>query len=151
MSIDYTQLHNEPPRVKRLHPDATLPTRAHEHDAGWDLHALEHDQLQPGETRKIRTGIAVGVPVGQVGDVRSRSGLAARNIIVANSPGTVDPGYTGEVKVLMTNRTHKRFIISPGDRIAQLVFIYTNTRPIVEVDDLGDSDRGEAGFGSTGI
>lgn len=148
---DYRPLYDEAPKVKRLHPNATLPTRAHEHDAGWDLHALERDQLQPGETCMIRTGIAVAVPVGQFGDVRSRSGLAARNIIVANSPGTVDPGYTGEVKVLLTNRTHKRFTISPGDRIAQLVFIYTNTRPIVEVDDLGDSDRGEAGFGSTGI
>lgn len=148
---DYTSLYNEPPKVKRLHPNATLPTRAHEHDAGWDLHALEHDQLQPGETRKIRTGIAVGVPVGQVGDVRSRSGLAARNIIVANSPGTLDPGYTGEVKVLLANRTHKRFIINPGDRIAQLVFTYINTQPMVEVDELDATERGEGGFGSTGI
>ena len=148
---DYTDLYNEPPKVKRVHPDATLPTRAHEHDAGWDLHALEHDRLQPGETRMIRTGIAVAVPVGQVGDVRSRSGLASRNITVTNSPGTIDPGYTGEVKVLLSNRTAKRFTINPGDRIAQLVFTYTNTQPLVEVEHLDATERGEGGFGSTGI
>lgn len=148
---DYSNLYNEPPKVKRVHPNATLPTRAHEHDAGWDLHALEHDQLQPGETRMIRTGIAIAVPVGQVGDVRSRSGLASRNITVTNSPGTIDPGYTGEVKVLLSNRTRRRFTIEPGDRIAQLVFTYTNTQPLQVVDELDDSERGEAGFGSTGI
>lgn len=148
---DYTPLYNEAPRVKRLHPNATLPTRAHEHDAGWDLHALEHDQLQPGETRMIRTGIAIAVPVGQVGDVRSRSGLSARNVTVANSPGTIDPGYRGEVKVLLSNRTAKRFTINPGDRIAQLVFTYTNTQPLQLVDELDATERGGNGFGSTGI
>ena len=148
---DYTDLYNEPPKVKRVHPNATLPTRAHEHDAGWDLHALEHDRLQPGETRMIRTGIAIAVPVGQVGDVRSRSGLASRNITVTNSPGTIDPGYRGEVKVLLSNRTRRRFTINPGDRIAQLVFTYTNTQPLQVVDELDQTDRGEAGFGSTGI
>ena len=148
---DYTDLYNEAPKVKRVHPNATLPTRAHEHDAGWDLHALEHDRLQPGETRMIRTGIAIAVPVGQVGDVRSRSGLASRNITVTNSPGTIDPGYRGEVKVLLSNRTRRRFTINPGDRIAQLVFTYTNTQPLQVVDELDQTDRGEAGFGSTGI
>ena len=148
---DYRPLYDEAPKVKRLHPNATLPTRAHEHDAGWDLHALEHDRLQPGETRMIRTGIAVAVPVGQVGDVRSRSGLASRNITVTNSPGTIDPGYRGEVKVLLSNRTRRRFTINPGDRIAQLVFTYTNTQPLVVVDEIDASERGEAGFGSTGI
>ena len=148
---DYRPLYDEAPKVKRLHPNATLPTRAHEHDAGWDLHALEHDRLQPGETRMIRTGIAVAVPVGQVGDVRSRSGLASRNITVTNSPGTIDPGYRGEVKVLLSNRTRRRFTINPGDRIAQLVFTYTNTQPLQLVDELDTSERGEGGFGSTGI
>ncbi len=148
---DYRPLYDEAPRVKRLHPNATLPTRAHDQDAGWDLHALEHDRLQPGETRMIRTGIAVAVPVGQVGDVRSRSSLASGNITVTNSPGTIDPGYTGEVKVLLSNRTRRRFTIEPGDRIAQLVFTYTNTQPLQVVDELDASERGEGGFGSTGI
>lgn len=147
---DYTILYNKPPMVKRLHPNATLPTRAHEHDAGWDLHALEHDRVESGETRMIRTGIAIAVPVGQVGDVRSRSGLSTRNVTVANSPGTIDPGYTGEVKVLLRNLSHKPFHIKPGDRIAQLVFTYTNTQPLQEVDDLAPSERGTNGFGSTG-
>lgn len=147
---DYTILYNKPPMVKRLHPNATLPTRAHEHDAGWDLHALEHDRVESGETRMIRTGIAIAVPVGQCGDVRSRSGLASRGITVANSPGTIDPGYTGEVKVLLKNSTTKTFTIGPGDRIAQLVITYINTAKPIEVDHLDDSERGEGGFGSTG-
>lgn len=147
---DYTELYNEPPRVKRLHPDATLPTRAHEHDAGWDLYALEGAQLGPGCIKKVRTGVAVGVPVGQVGDVRPRSGLATAGITVANSPGTVDAGYRGELIVLLANHGLDPLHINPGDRIAQLVFTYINTQPLVEVEHLDTTERGEGGFGSTG-
>ena len=147
---DYRTLYDEPPKVKRLHPNAMLPTRAHDHDAGWDLHALEHDLLQPGETRMIRTGIAIAVPVGQVGDVRSRSGLASRNVTVANSPGTIDPGYTGELIVMLHNRGRDRLNVHKGDRIAQLVFTYTNTQPLQLVDELDPTERGTNGFGSTG-
>lgn len=147
---DMRSLYDEPLRVKRLHPDAQLPTRAHDLDAGFDIHALETTSVRPGETKAVRTGIAIGVPAGQVGDVRSRSGLAAKNITVANSPGTVDAGYTGEVKVLLRNTGARTYTAHPGDRIAQLVLTYTNTAPLIEVDELGDSDRGEGGFGSTG-
>lgn len=137
-------------RVKRLHPDAQLPTRAHDLDAGFDIHALETTSVQPGETKAVRTGIAIGVPAGQVGDVRSRSGLASRNIIVANSPGTIDPGFVGEVKVLLRNTGAHTYTAHPGDRIAQLVLTYTNTHPLIEVDQLDQTERGEGGFGSTG-
>lgn len=148
---DYSTIYNEMPKITRLDTHATIPTRAHKDDAGWDLHALEHDQVQPGETRMIRTGIAIAVPVGQCGDVRSRSGLASRGITVANSPGTIDSGYRGEVKVLLKNSTTKTFTIGPGDRIAQLVFTYTNIQPLMVVDQLDQTERGENGFGSTGI
>lgn len=147
---DITSFYNDAPKIRRVHPDATLPTRAHNTDAGWDLHALEHDEVQPGETRKIRTGIAVAIPPGQVGDIRPRSGLASRGITVANSPGTVDTGYRGEVLVLLRNTSAKVFKVAPGDRIAQLVFTYINTQPLIVVDELEDTERGENGFGSTG-
>lgn len=146
----YKNLYDEAPKVMRVHREAMLPTRAHAEDAGWDLHALEHDRVETGETRMIRTGIAIAVPVGQVVDVRSRSGLSTKNVTVANSPDTIDPGYTGEVKVLLRNLSHKPYDIKPGDRIAQLVFTYTNTQPLQEVDDLDPSERGTSGFGSTG-
>lgn len=139
------------PLVKRLTRDAMLPTRAHDDDAGWDLHALENYVLHPGETARIRTGIAVAIPAGQVGDVRSRSGLAAKNITVANSPGTIDPGYTGEVIVLLRNHTARRFEISPGDRIAQLVIVHINTEAFTEVSSFDETERGSNGFGSTGV
>ena len=139
------------PLVKRLTQNAILPTRAHDKDAGWDLHALEDSVLHPGETARIRTGIAVAIPAGQVGDVRSRSGMAAKNITVANSPGTIDPGYTGELIVLLCNQTARKFEISPGDRIAQLVIVHTNTSPMVEVDSFDRTERGSHGFGSTGV
>lgn len=147
---DYTELYNEPLRVKRLRPDAQLPTRAHDLDAGFDIHALEKGDLAPGHIARIRTGIAIGVPPGQVGDIRPRSGMAASGITVANSPGTIDPGYTGELIVMLINHGRNHLLWEAGDRIAQLVLTYTNTQPLVEVDDLGDSERGEAGFGSTG-
>ena len=147
---DYTALYNEAPRVKRLHPDAIIPTRAHDLDAGFDIHTLEKGDLAPGHIARIRTGIAIGVPAGQVGDIRPRSGMAASGITVANSPGTIDPGYSGELIVMLHNRGRDRLNVHKGDRIAQLVFTYTNTQPLVEVDDLGTTERGTNGFGSTG-
>ncbi|AWB85160.1 dUTP diphosphatase [Corynebacterium liangguodongii] len=140
----------EQPRVMRLHEAALLPTRAHEWDAGWDVHADETVVIRPGETVKVRTGIAVGVPVGQVCDVRSRSGLASRGVVVANSPGTIDAGYVGEVCVLLHNQVRELHRVNRGDRIAQLVFLPINTTPLREVNALDESERGGAGFGSTG-
>lgn len=138
------------PKVMRSAPGGLLPTRAHDGDAGWDLHSNTDVVVRPGETVKVPTGIAVGVPYGQCGDVRSRSGLASRGIVVANSPGTIDHGYTGEVCVLLHNQGRELHRVRRGDRIAQLVFTYINTAPLRLVDTLEESARGGDGFGSTG-
>ncbi|WP_204339940.1 dUTP diphosphatase, partial [Rhizobium leguminosarum] len=138
------------PRVLRLTDTSTVPTRAHDGDAGWDLYADEDVTIVPGATVKVGTGVAIGVPAGQSGDVRSRSGLASRGIVVANSPGTIDHGYTGEVCVLLHNQGRELHRVRRGDRIAQLVFTYINTAPLRLVDTLEESARGGDGFGSTG-
>lgn len=138
------------PKVMRLTTTSTVPARAHDGDAGLDLHADEDVTIVPGATVKVGTGVAIGVPYGQSGDVRSRSGLASRGIVVANAPGTIDHGYTGEVCVLLHNQGRRTYRVERGDRIAQLVFTYINTAPLREVDTLDKSERGGAGFGSTG-
>jgi dUTP pyrophosphatase len=138
--------------VRRLHPDARLPLRAHDDDAGHDLHAVEAVTIAPGERAMVATGIAIELPAGHAGWVVPRSGLAARHgIAIVNAPGLIDAGYRGEVKVLLlnTDRTEP-FAIASGDRIAQLVVAPVAAPEIVEVDDLGATARGAGGFGSTG-
>jgi dUTP pyrophosphatase len=129
-----------------------LPRRAHEGDAGLDLHALDGFELAPGERAQVRTGIAVALPPGTAGLVLPRSGLAARHgISVVNAPGLIDEGYRGEVQVLLLNTDrHETFRADAGDRIAQLVVVDVEAPEIVETDDLGDSSRGTGGFGSSG-
>jgi dUTP pyrophosphatase len=141
-----------PLRVRRLDDRALLPSRAHEHDAGLDLHALEEAVLGPGERAVIRTGIAVEIPSGQAGLVLPRSGLAHRHgIALVNAPGLIDSGYRGELKVLLLNTDRSRpFEVSPGDRIAQLVLVAVQTHDVVEVQELAMSERGTGGFGSSG-
>jgi dUTP diphosphatase len=139
-------------RVTRLCDDARLPTRAHEGDAGLDLHAAEAARLDPGERGMVPTGIAVEVPVGHAGLVLPRSGLAARHgIALVNAPGLIDSGYRGELRILLLNTDRERaFEIAPGDRIAQLVLTPVATAVAVEIAELEASVRGEGGFGSTG-
>ncbi len=139
-------------RVRRLHPDATLPTRAYEGDAGLDLRALEALTLEPGERASVRTGIAVEIPHGQAGLVLARSGLAARHgIALVNAPGLIDAGYRGEIQVLLLNTDRRTaFSIRPGDRIAQLVLVSVETPEVTEVQELALSERGLGGFGSSG-
>jgi dUTP pyrophosphatase len=139
-------------RVKRLDPRAVLPRRAHEGDAGLDLHALEPVELPPGERALVRTGIAIALPPGTAGLVLPRSGLAARHgISVVNAPGLIDEGYRGELQVLLLNTDRDAtFRAAAGDRIAQLVIVDVETPEIVESDDLGGSSRGTGGFGSSG-
>jgi dUTP pyrophosphatase len=139
-------------RVRRLDERAVLPTRAYPGDAGLDLYALEDGMLDPGERASVRTGVAVEIPEGQAGLVLPRSGLAARHgISVVNSPGLIDAGYRGEIRVLLLNTDRaKRFAIAAGDRIAQLVLVEVQTPEIVEVDALAASQRGAGGFGSSG-
>ena len=139
-------------RVKRLDPRATVPRRAHEGDAGLDLHALDGFDLGPGERAQVRTGIAIALPPGTAGLVLPRSGLAARHgISVVNAPGLIDEGYRGEVRVLLLNTDKQEpFRAEAGDRIAQLVIVDVETPEVAESDDLGDTSRGAGGFGSSG-
>jgi dUTP pyrophosphatase len=143
----------EPLRVRRLGNRGRLPRRAHTDDAGLDLHAAEDTVIRPGERASVPTGIAVEIPAGQAGLVLPRSGLAARHgIALVNAPGLIDPGYRGEIRVLLLNTDRdETFRVSAGDRIAQLVLVRIETPPVVEVDELGDSERGTGGFGSSGL
>ncbi|HEX4807013.1 MAG TPA: dUTP diphosphatase [Conexibacter sp.] len=138
--------------VKRLHPDAVVPTRAYAGDAGLDLHAVEAVTLAPGARASVGTGIAVAIPDGQGGLVLPRSGLAARSgIALVNAPGLIDAGYRGEIRVLLLNTDRETPCeIAVGDRIAQLVLVRLELPAAVEVDELPPSERGEGGFGSSG-
>ncbi|MDX6699669.1 MAG: dUTP pyrophosphatase [Solirubrobacteraceae bacterium] len=137
--------------VRRLDAAATLPTRAHEGDAGLDLHAAEPARIAAGERASVGTGIALEVPAGHAALVLPRSGLAARHgISLVNAPGLIDAGYRGEVRVLLLNTGDEAFEVSPGDRIAQLLLVpFAGAEP-VEVAELAASERGEGGFGSSG-
>lgn len=138
--------------LKRLHPDAVLPRRAHDGDAGLDLHSVETLTLAPGARAAVGTGLAVAIPHGQAGLVLPRSGLALkRGIALVNAPGLIDAGYRGELRVLLLNTdATEPCEIAVGDRIAQLVLIAVELPQTVEVDELPDSVRGSGGFGSSG-
>lgn len=139
-------------RVRRLSESARLPTRAHDGDAGLDLHAAEAVHLGPGERATVGTGIAVEIPEGHAGLVLPRSGLAARHgIALVNAPGLIDSGYRGELRVLLlnTDRTEP-FAVTRGDRIAQLLVTpFTAVQPF-EATELAATARGGGGFGSSG-
>jgi dUTP pyrophosphatase len=137
--------------LKRLRDEAVLPTRAYVGDAGLDLAACERVELTPGERAVVGTGVAVAIPAGHAGFVQPRSGLAARHgIAVVNSPGLVDAGYRGEIKVVLLNTDREEtFVVEPGMRVAQLVVVPVGTPEPVEVAELPASDRGERGFGSS--
>jgi dUTP diphosphatase len=139
-------------RVRRLDAGARLPTRAYAGDAGLDLYALEDGVIAAGERASIRTGIAVEIPAGQAGLVLPRSGLAARHgIALVNSPGLIDAGYRGEIRVLMLNTDRSDpFTFAAGERIAQLVLVRIESPEVIEVEELALSERGAGGFGSTG-
>jgi len=139
-------------RIKRLRPEAQLPRYAHGsgEDAGMDLFAAEDTLLEPGRPAAVPTGLALEVPPGFEAQVRPRSGLALQHAItLPNSPATIDPGYRGEVKVILLNLGRRDYQVRRGDRIAQLVL--ARYEP-VEWDEaeLSDSRRGRGGFGSSG-
>lgn len=139
-------------RFRLLVPGAVLPGRAHPDDAGLDLHAAEEARLGPGERLGIGTGVAVEIPPGHAGLVLPRSGLAKRHgISLVNSPGLIDSGYRGEIRVLLLNTDPADvFPVRRGDRIAQLLVVAHPAVEPVAVDELADSARGEGGFGSSG-
>jgi dUTP pyrophosphatase len=139
-------------RISKLKEGSILPTRAHEGDAGLDLYAWEAAHLGPGERWSVGTGIAVEIPDGHAGLVLPRSGLAREHgISVVNSPGLIDSGYRGEVRVLLLNTDPAEvFRVEPGDRIAQLLITPVALPAPVEAEALAESARGEGGFGSSG-
>ena len=149
---------------KKVHPDAKMPKKAHESDAGMDVCAVEVAWLEPFRPTMVKTGLVPNIPDGYELQVRPRSGLALKHgVTVWNSPGTVDAGYKGEIGVIMLWTPYackedavgvpSRFVIGKGDRIAQLVLAPVVPCSVEEVDDVGESDRSKAGhygFGSTG-
>jgi dUTP pyrophosphatase len=137
--------------VHRLRDDAVLPVQAYPGDAGLDLVACEAVHLEPGQRAVVPTGIAVEIPEGYAGFVQPRSGLAARHgIAIVNSPGLIDSGYRGEIRVVILNTDRDdEFVVEPGMRIAQLVIAPVAGVRLVEVDELAGSERGSRGFGSS--
>jgi dUTP pyrophosphatase len=139
--------------IKRLHPDARIPSAAYAGDAGLDLSSVERLVLRPGRRGMVATGLAVAIPAGHAGFVQPRSGLAANHgIAVVNSPGLIDAGYRGELRVVLLNTDPERdFTIEVGDRIAQLVILALPGIELVEVDELPGSERADRGFGSSAV
>jgi dUTP pyrophosphatase len=139
-------------RVAKLKDNAVIPTRAHPGDAGLDLYSTEIAHLGPGERWSVGTGIALEIPEGHAGLVLPRSGLAREHgIALVNSPGLIDAGYRGEVRVLLLNTDPAETVrIEAGARIAQLVVTPVAIAEPVEATELSDSARGEGGFGSSG-
>lgn len=147
----------------KVHPDAKIPKKAHESDAGMDVCAVVQTVLRPFVPTLVRTGLVPEIPDGYELQVRPRSGLALKHgATVWNSPGTVDAGYKGEIGVIMIWTPYSsaadgllqktdHFVISAGDRIAQLVLAPVVNVETCEVDNVGTSDRGKGGFGSTGV
>jgi dUTP pyrophosphatase len=137
--------------VRRLRDDAVLPARAYAGDAGLDLSSCERVELAPGERALVGTGLAVAIPEGHAGFVQPRSGLATKHgISIVNTPGLVDSGYRGELRVALLNTDPREsFVVEPGMRIAQLVVLAIPGVDPVEVEELPDSERGGRGFGST--
>jgi dUTP pyrophosphatase len=139
-------------RVYKIHPDAVLPRYAHgpDEDAGMDLCAVEDTILPPGAPVLVPTGLTIELPPGYEAQVRPRSGLALRNAItMPNAPGTIDPGYRGEVRVILLNLGSEPYTIHAGDRIAQMIVARYEAVEWVE-EELADSRRGAGGFGSSG-
>jgi dUTP pyrophosphatase len=139
-------------RIQRVHPNAVLPSYAHGpgEDAGMDLRAVEDVALEPGVPRLAPTGLTVEIPAGYEAQVRPRSGLALKHAItIPNAPGTIDPGYRGELRVILLNLGRETYLIRAGDRIAQMIIARYEPVEWVEAE-LAESQRGTGGFGSSG-
>ncbi|MBP3906031.1 MAG: dUTP diphosphatase [Peptostreptococcaceae bacterium] len=139
-------------KVKKLNEDAIIPNFAHKGDAGMDLYSIEKVIIPKNETRLIKTGISIELPHMTEAQVRPRSGLALKHsITVLNSPGTIDEGYRGEIGVILINHGKEDFVVEKHMKIAQMVIKPIYEIHIEEVKDLSDTERGNGGFGSTGM
>ena len=136
-------------KVKLLHSDAKVPTRANSTDAGLDLYSVETDVISPSSWRSMPTGIAISIPEGYAAFVKPRSGLAAKGAIDILA-GVIDSSFRGQIKVVIINHGAMPFVINPGDRIAQLVIQKVELWNPVVVEELDETERGENGFGSSG-
>ena len=138
---------------KKLDPSAKMPTYGSEYAAGADLYAVTDEEISiaPGETKFVRTGIAMEIPAGMVGLIYARSGLACKKgLAPANKVGVIDSDYRGEIMVALHNHGNVSQVVGAGERIAQMVIAPFYTAEYVEVEELSDTVRGEGGFGSTG-
>jgi dUTP pyrophosphatase len=139
--------------VTLVHAAARMPTRAYADDAAYDLTATESCTIAPQRRAVVGTGIAVAIPPGLAALTLPRSGLAARHgVALVNAPGLIDSGYRGEIRVILLNTdTEQSFTVRPGDRVAQMLFVGLPLVVLQEVDSLPGSERGERGFGSSGL
>ena len=135
-------------KVKKLNSDAILPTRAYKYDAGADLYSMDEKVVEPGEGYKFSTGIAVDIDRGYYGQLHTRSSMSLRGWAVVG--GVIDSSYKGELSVVLRNMSKQPLTVSKGHRIAQLVIHSIATPVIIEVNDIGTSERGSGAFGSTG-
>ncbi|MDX2255250.1 MAG: dUTP diphosphatase [Pseudanabaenaceae cyanobacterium bins.39] len=138
-------------KFQKLHADAQVPTYAHLGDAGADVYSVAEVTLSPQQRAAIPTGLAVDIPLGYELQVRPKSGLALKyGVTVLNTPGTIDAGYRGEIQILMVNLGNEAYTFAKGQKVAQLVL-----KPVFKAEyilgELGESDRGQGGFGSTGV
>ncbi len=137
-------------KIKKLSPTAKLPTYAHASDAGMDVYALEHVVVQPMERVQIKTGIALEIPEGAVGLVWDKSGLSHKKGVKVLG-GVIDSGYRGEVLIGIINLGSEEVVFEMGDKVAQILIQKVEHVDIVEMEELNDADRGDNGFGSTGV
>ncbi|WP_231841052.1 dUTP diphosphatase [Deferribacter desulfuricans] len=139
-------------RIKKIHPDAQIPQYATNGSSGFDFYTVEEIVIQPKETKLIKTGLQIALPIGYELQIRPRSGLSLKTPLrVANTPGTVDADYRGEICILVWNTEDKPITIEKGTRIAQGVICKIEQVNFIETDELDDTDRGDGGFGSTGV
>ena len=139
-------------KFRKIDPEATLPEYAHPGDAGMDVRSVEELVIEPGGRRLVHTGLVMMLPSGYEAQVRSRSGLALKNgVMVLNSPGTIDEGYRGEVGVILANFGSEPFRVEKGAKVAQIVVAPCTRAEIAETSDVDATERGEGGFGSTGV
>lgn len=139
-------------KFRRIDPAATLPSYAHPGDAGMDIRSIEDLVIDPGARKLVHTGLVMMLPPGYEAQVRPRSGLALRNgVTVLNTPGTIDEGYRGEVGVVLANFGSEPFRVEKGSKIAQVVVAPCTRAKIEETVEIDSTERGEGGFGSTGV
>lgn len=136
-------------KIKKLHPDAKIPSYAHSGDAGFDLFAAEEHTINPGERVWIKTGLALEIPDGYVGLTWDKSSMAFKYGLKSMG-GVIDSGYRGEIQVCLYNVSKESYTISQGDKVAQMLIQKVEQAQFIEVDQLSDSSRGEGAFGSTG-